>query len=99
MKIALNPSNVTKVQASYHGGEFSFEIPHFTLSEQEEYDSIVESSIEEKDTVGKFYRKRWDYAIRKCTLENPFDVLGIEDIKNVLIAVNDVNSGIAEKES
>jgi len=99
MKIALSPRSSTKVTASYYGGEFSFEIKHLTINQQEEYDAIIADSIEKEKTVGNFYKQRFDYAIKNCTLKNPFDVLSLDDIKNILIMVNDVNSGVNEKKS
>ena len=99
MKIALSPANVTPVTATFEGSEFTFNIKHFTFDDQDNFEAIVDSSIKSKSPIKEFYQERWNYAISDCTLEEPFEKLPVEDIKNILKLVNDINYGVDEKKS
>jgi hypothetical protein len=99
MHITLSPGNVTPITADFNGKEETIEILNFTRAQQEEYEAIVDKSIENEQTIGDFYEERWDYAIKSCTVENPFDVMPMKDIKTILQAVNTVNYGVDEKKS
>lgn len=98
-KIALSPDNVEKVTADFMGDQFTFGIRRMTIDERCDYENMITQCIEDKTTLADIYKKRWDFSIVDCSLENPLGKIPASDIKKILDLVDEVNVGIAEKES
>ena len=99
MKITLSSADVTPVTAEYKGDSFTFDILNFTILQQVEYESIVKDCIEEKLTMSDLHKRQFDYAIKNCTLKDAVNVLPYNDIRKILLLVDEVNSGVDEKKS